>query len=254
MNAEWFIKEQLRQLEQGGCPLFELLSIEKTISPPGKLRYSSPCFNIYLTDTQVFVDATVFFSEGKSVLRATCDYDRDPMSEVFWGSYGILSIFLKAMFLHGIETDINYDAERDTIREDVVAVLRHFTPWVVDRNQRDYRYTFCTNLVAGWCSANLADRPMVLSYIVNESDGRIAFCEPGSVPAGQKAGWITLNAAAYQSHDRPVIDERDHDYPSSIFANVDLELLYRVGYGSKVHGWAVAKPLEAFPILTMLVK
>lgn len=252
MNVEWFIKEQLRQLDQSGCRLFELLPVEKTINPPGKLRYSSPCYNIYFSDTRVFVDTAIFFNESKAVLRATCDYDRDPVTEVMWGCYGILSIFFKAMFLHGIETGIDYDGHCNTLRENTGAVLRHFTPWLLDRTQRGYQYTFCTDLAAGWCNANLADRPMAMSYVVNENDGRIAFCEPGSSPTDQKVGWITLNAAtAYQNSMAAVIDERD---PSSMYPMVDFELLYRAGYGNQVITWLPANPDDAIPILTMLLK
>jgi hypothetical protein len=251
MHIEWFIKEQLRQLEQQGRRLLELLPIEKTINPPGKLRYCSTCYSIYFSDTHVFVDSTVFFSNGTMVLRATCEYDGDPVTEVFWGCYGILSIFLKAMFLHGIETGIDYNNHCDTIRLDTVAVLRHFNPWVVDKNQRGGQFTYCTDLVAGWCASYLADRPLALSYVVNENDGRIAFSEPGGTPPDQQVGWICLNVAPFQSLSPAVIDERD---PSSIFAKTNLELLYRAGCGNKVLMWEPAHLDSAIPTLSMLVK
>ena len=247
MRIEWFIKEHLSQLNQDGDLRSSLLPISSLASPPGHLRYVSTSFLIYINNDNVVVDLPVSVDGSASVLRVEASYTADHMPQVLNACYGAMSVFLKAIFLLGIETGTSYEQFYNHIRSEMDAVLRHFYPQISEAKKNNITYT--TDLLDGWTDIELYDTPFQLTYAINNETGAIAFLPAGlssSVSDTAKHGWISLQCAPYQPG-------ASADAPDRMYL-ADLRLVFMAGSGRNVSAWDLAVGVVAVPILNMLVK
>lgn len=270
MNAEWFIKEQLNQLPQSEEMTLSLLPTERTVSPVGSLRYSCLTYSVYVSTDVVTVDVPVFFADGAQVLRAQyvineyLKYKIDVQSlkerqvgdisePVLRCCYAILSLFLKTIFLHTVETGIDYSGHRECLLTDTIGVLRHFNQWVVDKESPTRFHKHTTDLLSGYLSCGVQDHPFQLSYTISQLDGRIAFHLPGAIVGSdgvEGSGWISLCGAPYQGQLTSAVPNQNDE----MLTLADYRLLYRAGSGRNISHWEMATETLAVPTLAMLIK
>lgn len=253
MRAEWFIREQLRQLGQPNGVTVSLIPTERTVSPVGTLKYSANTYNIYVSENMVTVDVPVFFVDGSQVLRAQHEYDKDPVEAILRSCYAILGVFLKTIFLETVESGTDYSAHQDCILTDTIGVLRHFNPWVLDKEGHNRYQKYSSDLLSGFLTSGLQEQATQLSYAVGRDDGKITFYPPGAVEmpaASEGSGWLSLFAAPHQSQLLSVEPKEAVEK----LALADYRLLYRAGSGRNVTHWEAATATLAVATLTMLVR